>query len=99
MPAPPRDRVQINVPVEILQRYVGEYQLAPTFSITISLVDGALSAGATGQPTFPIFAESNVDFFYRVVDAQITFESDGSGAVTGLVLHQGGQNIPGRKIR
>jgi serine-type D-Ala-D-Ala carboxypeptidase/endopeptidase len=40
-----------------------------------------------------IYPESELEFFYRVVDAQITFETDGSGGVTGLVLHQGGANI------
>jgi hypothetical protein len=33
------------------------------------------------------------------VDAQVDFISDSSGRVTGLLLHQGGQDLPAKKIR
>lgn len=36
--------------------------------------------------------------FKRLVGAQITFNKDDQGRVTGLTLHQGGQNIPGRRL-
>jgi CubicO group peptidase (beta-lactamase class C family) len=97
--AAPVQRVAVTVPAAILQTYVGEYVLAPTFSIVISLERGALFGQATGQPRFAMFAESEREFFLRDVDAQVTFERDANGVVTGLVLHQGGQNIPGRKVR
>ena len=57
----------------------------------------ALFAQATGQPKFPIFAESETAFFFRVTDAQLTFTKDASRLATGLILHQGGQNHPGRR--
>jgi len=98
-PAPPRERGEIAVAREILETYVGEYQLAPTFSIVITLENGSLFAQATGQDRFPIFPESETEFSYRVVDAQITFERDETGVVAGLVLHQAGQNVPGRRVR
>lgn len=98
-PPPPRERTAVTLAEPVLQRYVGEYQLAPSFAIVISLEGGALFAQATAQPRVPLYAESETEFFLRVVDAQITFEKDAAGAVTGLVLHQGGQNVPGRKVR
>ena len=45
-----------------------------------------------------IFAESETKFFLKVVDAQISFTKDDSGAVTGLILHQGGANQPARRV-
>jgi hypothetical protein len=33
------------------------------------------------------------------VDAQISFTKDASGAVTQLILHQGGRDVPGRKVK
>jgi hypothetical protein len=39
-----------------------------------------------------------VDFFLTVVDAQITFVRDSTGVVTGLVLHQNGRDVPGRRV-
>ena len=53
---------------------------------------------ATGQPKFELFPESERDYFLKVVDAQITFETDGPGRTTGLVLHQGGMNQPAKRI-
>jgi CubicO group peptidase (beta-lactamase class C family) len=93
----PKRRVAIAVAPEVLQRYVGEYVVAPTFSIVITLEGNDLFAQATGQPKFPIFAESDSQFFLRAVDAQLTFNKDASGAVTGLVLYQGRAEIPGRR--
>lgn len=93
----PKRRIAIDVAPEVLQRYVGEYELAPTFSIAVTREGAALFAQPTGQPRFPIFAETDSTFFLRAVDAQLTFRKDSSGVVTGLVLHQNGQNIPGRK--
>ena len=96
---PPRESDEIAVAEHILETYVGEYQLAPNFSIIVTLEDGALFAQATDQSKFPIFAESETEFFYRVVDAQITFERDENGIVTSMVLHQAGRNMPGQKVR
>ena len=81
----------------MLQRRVGEYVLTPAFTLSITREGTALFLQATGQPKFPIFAESETAFFFRVADAQLTFTKDASGSVTGLILHQGGQNLPGRR--
>jgi serine-type D-Ala-D-Ala carboxypeptidase/endopeptidase len=77
----------------ILQRYVGEYELAPTFHITITRAGTNLFLQATAQPQFRIYAESDSTFFLKVVDAQVTFRPDG------MVLHQNGQNMPGRRLK
>lgn len=93
----PARRVAVTVAPEILRRYAGEYVLAPTFSLTITFENGALFAQATGQDKLPLYAESETKFFLRAADAQLTFTSDSTGSVTGVILHQNGQNIPGRK--
>jgi len=95
MPLQPLPRIHTEVAVDsqILDRYVGEYELAPTFHIVVTREGAGLFIQATAQPKFPIFAESESEFFLKVVDAQITFSRDG------LILHQNGQNLPGRKIR
>lgn len=93
----PSERQVISVSPELLQEYEGVYELAPTFAIAMSVVDGKLMAQATGQSAFELYAESPDAFFLRVVDAQITFTRDASGAVDGLILHQGGRDSPARK--
>lgn len=97
-PAPPKQRTEIPVAREILQRYVGVYELTPQIHIEITLDDAGLGLQVTGQPRFPIFAESETDFFLKIVDAQITFVLEG-GAVAALVLHQGGADQAARKVR
>jgi uncharacterized protein YneR len=80
-----------------LDAYVGVYQLAPTFSVTITREANRLYAQATGQPRLQLYAESPNEFFFKEVDAQITFEKDASGKVNRMILHQNGMNIPGPK--
>ncbi len=98
IPGPPKARMEASVPAAVLETYVGEYQLSPTFSIVVTREGGALFVQATNQPKLPIFAESETDFFLKVVDAQVRFVREG-GRVTSLVLHQNGQDTPGRKVK
>ena len=88
------ERQAVAVAPEVLRSYEGVYELAPTFAITISVVDGKLMAQATGQDAFELHPESDSRFFLTVVDAQITFTRYDAGAVDGLILHQGGRDSP-----
>jgi hypothetical protein len=98
--APPlstKVRTEIPVVAAVLETYVGVYQLAPNFAITITREGNSLYGQATGQPRFQLFAEAPTEFFLKDVDAQVTFEKDASGKVTRLILHQNGMNVPGQK--
>ena len=77
----------------------GDYELAPNFIISIIRRGDKLISQATGQSEVEIFPESELRFFLKVVDAQVDFVVDASGRVTGLVLHQGGRDLPARKIK
>lgn len=81
----------------VLEKYVGSYALSPAFAITVTLEGDRLMAQATGQQKFQIFPESPTKFFYKVVDAQISFVEGKSGKVEKLILHQNGQDVPGVK--
>jgi CubicO group peptidase (beta-lactamase class C family) len=86
------ERKEIKVPHETLAKYVGSYELAPSIFITMSLDGDQFSTQLTGQPKFEVFAETEKDFFLKVVDAQLTFEMDSQGKVTDVVLHQNGRD-------
>ena len=90
--------VVVAVDSATLASYVGNYQLAPTFSIAITRQGEKLFGQATGQPRFELFAESKTKFYLKVVDAQVTFVSNANGAVEQLILHQNGQNMPGKRV-
>ncbi|MBI3653716.1 MAG: serine hydrolase [Acidobacteria bacterium] len=92
-------RKEIKVDAKIFDAYVGEYELAPNFIITVKREGDKLMAQATGQPQFEIFAESETKFFLKVVEAQIVFSKNDKGIVEQLTLFQGGREIAGKKIK
>jgi len=93
----PSERKEITVSAAVLGAYVGTYQLTPDFSIVVTFEGGQLMAQATGQPKFPLFAESETKFFLKVVEAEVEFFKNEKGEVTHLILHQGGQDQKGTK--
>jgi len=95
---PPKERKEVAVDPKLFDKYAGRYQLAPNFILTITREGDHLFAQATGQPKFELFAESEKEYFLKVVDAQISFDADSGGAVNQLVLHQAGQNAPAKRI-
>jgi CubicO group peptidase (beta-lactamase class C family) len=85
----PAPRKEATLPTATLSRYVGSYEMKPGVDLTVTLDGSQLKAQLTGQPAFPIFPETETLFFYKVVDATLEFQRDGSGAVTGVRLRQG----------
>lgn len=95
----PAERKEIDLDSALYDKYVGEYELAPGFTIVITKEGSKLMGQATGQPKVELFAEAETKFFLKVVDAQIEFIKDETGKVTGLVLYQGGQKLPAKKFK
>lgn len=87
-----------DVPEEVLETYVGTYQLAPSFNLEITRAGKQLYAQATNQPRFELYSKSATEFYLKVVAATVTFHSGAQG-IENLVLHQGGQDIPGKKVK
>ena len=85
------ERKEITLPAATLSKYVGTYELAPGVNMMIRLAGDRLTTQLTGQQQFPIFAESETKFFLKVVDAQVEFFTDASGAVTHAVMYQNGR--------
>jgi CubicO group peptidase (beta-lactamase class C family) len=97
-PDPIELRKTVDVAPAALKSYEGTYVLSLFFAITITVENGKLMAQATNQEKAQIFPESDTNFFYKVVNAQITFEKDKDGKVAKLVLHQNGRDMPGIKV-
>jgi serine-type D-Ala-D-Ala carboxypeptidase/endopeptidase len=79
-----------DVPAKALQKFVGSYELGPGILFTVEAMDGKLMIGMTGQPSYQVFARSETVWFYKVVDATITFNVDKNGKCDSLVLFQNG---------
>jgi CubicO group peptidase (beta-lactamase class C family) len=89
---------EITVDPAILETYVGEYELQPGFTITVTLEDDHLMTQATGQEKFEVFPESETKFFLKVVDAQIEFLKNDAGEVEALMLYQGGAEMRAKRL-
>ena len=96
---PPAERQAVALDPSIYDRYVGEYEIAPSLLITITKDGSKLMAQAPGQPKRELFPESQTKFFVQEAAAQIEFVVDASGKATGLVLHQGGRQLPAKRIK
>src|SRR5262245_4863289 len=88
-PPPGATRKEVAVPVTTLSKYTGTYQMRPNVDLAVTLEGDRLMAQLTGQPKFQIFSESDTLFFYKIVEATLEFQTDASGATTGVRLKQG----------
>jgi hypothetical protein len=83
---------------KVLDDYVGHYEMTPVFILTVTRDGNQLFVQATNQARFAVYPKSTTEFSYKVVDAQITFETDNQGHATALVLHQGGRDQHAKRI-
>ena len=85
------------VPLEIspapgdLEACVGRYRLGPA-EFTVTQEDSKLMVQLTGQPKIQVFASARDEFFYKVVNAQLSFVREADGKVVALILHQNGHD-------
>ena len=86
------------VPVDptVYDDYVGHYRLAERSVMTVSRDGNRLLIRLTGQSPVEIFPSSNTEFFAKIVNAQITFETDAQGHASALILHQNGDHTAPR---
>jgi 3-oxoadipate enol-lactonase len=90
---------EIAMDTNAKQAFVGQYELAPNFILTITLDGDQLYAQATGQQRAAIFPESPTQFFLKVVNAQLSFELGPDGRPTSLILHQNGRDRQAKRIK
>ena len=88
----------VSVSPELLRRCVGRYRLTPDFFITITLEGDFLFAQGNNQLKYAIYPQSERRFFYKDIDAQIAFVVEPGQAARELVLHQGGAEIPAKRV-
>lgn len=94
----PKTRVAVPLPAAAFDKLVGRYAMAPGVVMTIRRDGERMIGQLTGQPSVEIFAESPTTFFFKVVDAQLTFTVDAEGRGTAVTLHQNGQNTTAQRL-
>ncbi len=88
----PIARREVTLPAGALDEYVGVYQLAQQARFTVIKVGDDLRVRLSGQPFLTVFPSARDEFFYRAVEAQISFQRT-AGRISGLVLHQYGRDL------
>lgn len=94
-----KERAAIHLDSKLYDNYVGRYELSPDATFTLRRQGDHLMAQLTGQSFFEIFPTSETEFFYKVVDAQLTFEKNSKGEITALILHQNGIDQKAKKVK
>jgi len=87
----------IKLSNNILQSFVGEYELQPGFVFSISFNDDKLSCQATGQPKLELTPISESEFMVKEANAKISFEKNINQEIEKLILHQGDKQYPANK--
>ncbi|HTV42556.1 MAG TPA: phosphatase PAP2 family protein [Candidatus Sulfotelmatobacter sp.] len=75
---------------------VGKYVFGKK-ALTVTRVGNRLFAQFAGR-NCEIFPKSETEYFWKVMNAQVTFVKNDRGKVTKAIYHQGGQTIVGTKI-
>jgi beta-lactamase regulating signal transducer with metallopeptidase domain len=78
-------------------RYVGYYQLGGGI-VAVTRRGDHFYAQLTGQPAVEVYPESDSEFFFKVVPAQLSFERGPDGAAAAVVLHQNGLELRAVRI-
>jgi CubicO group peptidase (beta-lactamase class C family) len=86
------DRRATQLPNGALDRLAGHYQFLGGAIMAVWRDGRRFLTQLPEQPAVEQFPEKKGDFFSKVVDAQIAFNTDARGQVTSLVLHQNGRD-------
>ncbi len=94
----PKPKEAATVDAATFDRLTGEYELMPNFILTITKEGNKLMGQATGQSKLELQPESATKFNVPQVGAVIEFVVEADKA-TSLILNQGGQKMPAKKIK
>jgi CubicO group peptidase (beta-lactamase class C family) len=109
-PKAPKQHNEIHIDRKLLNKYTGRYQVTPSLILEITCDGDRLIAQGfaqlphnrlgdlTGLPKFELFAEGEKNFFARVSDQQIAFETGPKGRATTLILRRAGRDMPAARL-
>jgi CubicO group peptidase (beta-lactamase class C family) len=84
--------VEAAIDPDLLDGYVGRFAFDanPQFVMTFTRDGDNFYAQATGQQRAQIYPSSENEFFYKVVNAKVTFHRESDGTTNRITLHQNG---------
>lgn len=94
----PSAEKSLQVKTDIMDRYVGRYQLAPQFIFDVRRDGTRLMVGVTNQPTTQVYARTETEWFYKEVEASLVFDDIKDGKAQALTLAQLGRRQKASRI-
>jgi hypothetical protein len=92
-----KDVVEAKVDPAVYDSLVGRYDCGKHGALRVTRDGSHLFAQFAGR-NCEIFPKSETEYFWKVMDAQVTFVKDGRGKVIKAVYHQGGRTIVGSRV-
>lgn len=89
----------IKIDPKIFDTYIGEYELAPSFTLTVTREGEHFFVQATNQAKLELLAETTEKFFINQPQVQIEFVKNDQGNVVEVILYQNGHSLHGKKIK
>ncbi len=84
----PAQKVAIQVPQQLLDKYTGTYSLRENFQFVITTEKGKLFVQGAAFPKYEVIPESEVKFLVKEVNATFIFKQNDKGEVTHFVMQQ-----------
>jgi ketosteroid isomerase-like protein len=95
----PPERTAVKLDPKIYDAYIGQYELAPNFVLTVTKEGDKLMSQGSGQPKIELLPESLHGFFIKDFSALFIFMRDERGDVSQLITIQDGRIIPAKRIK
>jgi serine-type D-Ala-D-Ala carboxypeptidase/endopeptidase len=102
-PAPPpvAARTEISLPAAELDRFVGRFDFGTGVTFVFTRDGDRLLAQRQGLITGPvlqIYPETPLKFFWRIVNAEVTFVADADGKINAAQFKQDTYSAPGKRV-
>lgn len=94
-----KERHTVQVNAQAFGAYLGDYEVAPNFIISISSEEGKLFGHMAERSKVELLPESESMFFAKEYDAQIAFVMGPAGQATHSLVHINGRSIEAKKIK
>ncbi len=93
------NQIVAQVDPAVFKAYVGKYDYGSGKTLTLTLEGDRLFGQLTGQPKLELLPRTEEGFFWRAVNAEITFVRDETGNVVKGIHRQGGRTFDLPKVK
>jgi len=93
-PRPPlKQHKEVTLDPKTIDKIVGTYRLNPEIALTVTQDGTRIFVQENDEPKQELGAENDRDFFSKTSDDEYSFEFDGQGNASTMILHADGKDI------